>query len=76
MRNSRDVDERNVASGVHSGVKLAAGGAAAAPTTAGRSILKSGGTARSAGTFEMHPVLAQGLEPAFPDLGQHGWESG
>jgi len=53
---------------------LAAGGERTWAST-GSAIAKPIDAARSAGTLEMHPIFAQGLEPAFPCLGQHGCES-
>ena len=75
IKNSCELVGSSAASEARSGLKVAAGGAVAKPTTAGMSTPKSTGAARSAGTLEMHPVFAHGSEPACPGFGQHGCAS-
>ena len=55
--------------------ELLAAGAGKTWGSTGSAIAKPVDAVRSAGTLETHPVLTQGLEPAFPCFGQHGCES-
>jgi len=72
VRKSSESAAGSTGSGRGLDTKAGVSGTPRVSTTAGTPSPKSLDGARSAGTLEMHPVLAQGLEPASPCLGQHG----
>ena len=72
MRKSSEFAAGNTGSGRGPDTTAGVSGMYRVSITAGMPIPKSIDVARSAGTLEMHPVLAQGFEPALPCLGQHG----
>ena len=75
VRNSSEVAAGDAGPGRSPATKIARSRASMVSITTGTPILKSLDAARSAGTLEMHPALAQGLESACPGFGQHGCES-